>query len=355
MVNDIRDDLTHITADLFGKTYSIPVCSAVKAMDDDDYTMFTERGTVENTESNYAKKFSWAAKVCRRPETHERSDDQPVADLSKRTVEQKTGSDVGIKEAITRDSDAGSRQGDQVNPVTLSPSSAAQWLLAPQMAGKKGQKPLDGQTDSSPICIHDFPPASSGQAHKQDLADKATPAMKTFIDFFGFTHPNKGREMPVNYHVYQTEVPPIIFPDDDASVGELTANTHEMNIASETEILKRYHKSFRKKEVGECNQPGGRLLIHVPIAFGGDGICPNATFESTSSPVNVADSGAAANLRSNENYFVEYDDYSIVAPLSGAKSLRDPPPTDETDSVLAFTPIEMTIKGFHHSDNSVTH
>jgi hypothetical protein len=358
MVNDIRDDLTHITADLFGKTYSIPVCSAVKNMDEDEYTIFTERGTLENTDNNDAKKFSWAAKVCRHPETHVHSDDQAVAALSKRSVEQNEGTGLATNEAITRESDAGSRKGEVVNPVTLSPSSAKQWLLAPQMTGKKEHKLVDGQTDSSPICIHDFPPAASGEAHKYDLADKTAPAMKTLVEFFGFTNPSKGREMPVKYHVYQTEVPPIIFPDDDASVGDLTANTHEMNIASETEILNRYHKKIHKKELRERNQSAGLLLIPVPIAFGGDGICPAATFESTSSPViksgKGGESGAKANVPSNENYFVEYDDYSIVAPLSGAKSHRDPPPTDETDSALAFAPIEMTIKGFHHSDNSVT-
>ena len=146
------------------------------------------------------------------------------------------------------------------------------------------------------------------------------------------------------------DVPPVICSDDGASVGDLTANTHEINIASERNILERYRKKFQEQEKAGSS----RLMISVPIAFGGDGMCLGSTaIGSASSPIRVTSAGSNSIIdvknRTNENYFEEYDDYSIAAPVAGMMKGRDPPPTqdDSNDEAVSFNPVEMTITGYH--------
>ena len=333
MVNDVRDDMTTFTADFFGKSYSIPVCSAVKEMDYDDdyYTIITEGNTQNGDELTLTQTYSTLSE-------YKADGDEPV------TVKELM-SRKGSKPAST------DREAIEETPHQY-PASVKDWLLSPQKKEKKQKKPSEGQTNSSPRAIQDFPPPTTTKIQQGDIPARNAPAGKSFSEFFGFTTSTK--EIPVTYEPYQAEVPPIITPDEDASIGELTANTHEMNIASEAVILERYRKKFHDKQKRE-REPS-RMMI-LPVAFGGDGMCPGAT--AASSPIRVTSGGSNSmldgNVRSKENYFAEYDDISIVSPAGGDRlsPRRDPAPRlKEHETLLAFKPIELTITGYQ-SDNSM--
>lgn len=364
LMNDIRDDLTHVTADIFGRSYKIPVCSAVKGRDeyDDEYTLYTDRDTLNAAEKEGARYFSWIDKVCRRPKVYAGS---PLDQSHPTRSEQQGKSDgdnVLESKDVMKPASAGSKgsnsQAEATKTIPPPPASAAKdWLVSSQMPGKNQQDASRGQTDSSPRGIHDFPSGSTRALARQPaLPKKPAPLGKSFSEFFGFTHHQGERDPPAKSESLQADVPPVICPADDASVGDLTANTHEMNIASETKILERYQKKFQEQEIRERENAGStRLMIPVPIAFGGDGICLGSTHvASTSGPTRVTSGGSNSMIesktRTNENYFAEYDDYSIAAPsVAETKQGRDPPPTDDdvNDIAVASHPIEMTITGYH--------
>jgi hypothetical protein len=356
-MNDIRDDLTHVTADIFGRSYKIPVCSAVKDADEDEdeYTLFTERDTLNATEQEGAKDFSWTDKVCRRPRAYGGS----PCDKSgvKRSEQQgRSDGDNGLESKPIR---AGSKDPNaQAEATTAIPPSATKDMhFSSQMPSRNQPGSSRGHTDASPRGIHDFPSGTARALTLQPALPKnPSPLGKSFSDFFGFTHTQGDREPPAKSESLQADVPPVICPADDASVGDLTANTHEMNIASETKLLELYQKKFQEQELRQRDNAGStRLMIPVPIAFGGDGMCLGSTHVgSTSGPIRVTSGGSNSMIdnkaRTNENYFAEYDDYSIAAPSSpGTKQGRDPPPTnvDPNDVAVALSPIEMTITGFH--------
>lgn len=354
LVNDFRDDLTHVTADIFGRNYNIPVCSAIKALDeyDDDYTMFTERDTIGAGEGD--TDYSWTDHVCRRPQIYSGSPLNHCGAMRKAAAADKeTEGKEGMNPVSAHDKAAVSHE-EATKTIPLPPASAKDWVLSSRAPVKKHHGSSRGHTDSSPRGIHDFPPATPALARQPALPKKLSPVGKSISDFFGFTHPQGEREAPAKYEISRPDVPPVICPDDGASVGDLTANTHEMNIASEMNILERYRKKFHEQEVRERDGKAGsgRVLMSVPIAFGGAGMClGSTTIGSASSPIRVT--SAASNSivesknRANENYFQEYDDYSIAAP--GARQGRDPPPTDDdvNDLAVSFNPIEMTITGYH--------
>jgi hypothetical protein len=68
----------------------------------------------------------------------------------------------------------------------------------------------------------------------------------------------------LRYELYQMEVPPLIVPPglngDDLSIGDLTATTHEIHIASEATLLERARQKYR-----ECKPV--RMLVPLPVAF----------------------------------------------------------------------------------------
>ncbi len=107
----------------------------------------------------------------------------------------------------------------------------------------------------------------------------------------------------VDYTTYESEVPGMVIPGDVDSVGDLTAISHEFK------AKRKYSKKQEKK-------------IPLPVALGGSGLCSNIRvvddvedipFELTHSSSTL---GASVLSLSKENYFSEYDDYSIRRPRS---------------------------------------
>lgn len=317
LVHDIQDDMTHVTADFFGKSYSIPVCAAIRGNDDDDLTFLSAGDTMMDTE---------------------------------------TRADLDMNQTFSTLSDRGNHQANPSTPIKtpkrqtnrkerpLTPASAKDWLLSPNSSdGKKKKATTEAGTDTSPTAIRDFPPPAT----KKKQPEPEGMLGKSFSNFFNFTSAAT-QSAAVKYEPYQAEVPPLIIPDEDASVGDLTANTHEMNIASEAEILERYRKKFHAQSKTTRKQSRS-MLIPVPIAFGGTGMCPGVSVPSASSPIRVT-SGCSNSLLEagvvtrNENYFAEYDEFSL-APPRGAK-----PKVDEASP--EYKPIEMTITGYQASTDA---
>jgi len=370
MVHDFQDDMTHVTADFFGKSYAIPVCSAIRAMDDDDFTLQTEGDTLAGGKIHEKRVMEWTDKVCQ-------GQGPAVDDLDLSLTFSTLSDGQGAMTAgflSKQDSKGitvkGILQNEDIAPVTpekaskkkqvkpQSPASAKDWLLSPKEDEQKRKK---AASEASPTTIRNFPMASAKV--QQDVKANDDAVGKTFTDFFGFKK-DITPSIPVQYEPYQQEVPPVVIPEEDASVGELTANTHEMNIASEAQILERYRKKFHNQaaQAKRGRQPN-RMAIPVPVAFGGDGMCPGMTVQVASSPIRVTSGGSNSLLegaiKQRENYFAEYDDCSILSPDMGAKLV--PPPRSKEAPIreepeeyapLAFNkPIEMTIAGYQ-SDNS---
>jgi hypothetical protein len=317
MMHDFRDDLTYVTADLFGKAYSIPICSAVKDLTEDDITFYSENASF--LEDDERRKYSCGDKVCRRPNPSREGDD-------------KFSRVKAMKSKIVMNSEK-------------IPSSD------PILTTDDQKKNPENESDTSPKAIHELPITSEDQ-HPNKTSEN--PKGRPLPNFFSFPLGNKTRESSagLNSQFKQRKVPPVIVPSDETSVGDLTANSHEMRIAMENHPAL---GSMNHSRMGgsRSNSIASRLKLSVPVAFGGNGMCFSEPQLSKSlAPVgrangdNLDTSAIVIEEQLEENYFAEYDEYSI-----GAPRVRNPahPSIGSTDdeAILSSKPIEMTTTGFH--------
>jgi hypothetical protein len=367
MVHDFQDDMTHVTADFFGKSYRIPVCAAIRGVDGDDFTLVTEGDTLTEEKGKEKKVMELTDKVCRGEPDEELELSKTFSTLSDGRGDTTTGvaSKQGsrgttIKELLEKREvkvpstpEKGPKK-EVVPKDSPATQSATDWLLFP----KKGEQKLKKSTsEASPTTIYDFPPMEAAKP-QEDVKAKDTPVAKTFTDFFGFKR-EVASTTPVKYEPYQQEVPPVVIPDEEASVGELTANTFEANIASEAQILERYRKKFNKQAAQAKRGRMPHRMTGIPVAFGGDGMCPGMTVQVASSPIRVTSGGSNSLIegavKQRENYFAEYDDFSILSPASESKAAVSPSPRSketpiggepEKEEKLASKPTELKASAY---------
>mmetsp|Transcript_11098 Transcript_11098/g.12708 ORF Transcript_11098/g.12708 Transcript_11098/m.12708 type:complete len:1074 (+) Transcript_11098:192-3413(+) len=391
LVRNMKDDMTAISADFFGKSYHIPVCSAMKP--DDDYTLVTEEADTLPKEA-----FPWVDKVCNSSKKATASDAAstfPVIVPDKETLTKMgyTFSTLSDRDAIAPprivvseeleesvednndniNSTSKERRQDKAATTTVRKISSKKDTSIKQkttlvtklssnnsssQSNKHQQSSTTDQNFSSPTSIRAFPRSTSivqektkRGATQQQVAteiNKDGVVQKLFIDF-NSTVKNESSSDPLlpdktafKFEPYQqqlpcqqqqqqqqAQVPPVIIPrDETVSIGDLTANTLERNINSETRILDQYRRHFGISLGGGERGADPVLGLPVPVAFGGDGFCPGVRpLEVTSSPIRVTSEGNNLLLNTNinknrsitakrkkENYFSEYDEYVSLAP-----------------------------------------
>jgi hypothetical protein len=349
IVNDIRDEMTFVTADFFGRSYRVPLCSALKPRDDDDtLTLQTERDTRVHSKRDIP--VLCTDKICQpAPSSHDEVDVNETFS----TVSETDGNDIEKGPTTVK---------DILNAKENVPSSPEKARETREQETPTNQKHSpEIRTDSSPTGIHDFPGAKRSASGAADARESATSkkngsVSRALVDLF-FKKEALQSRVNVTYEPYEHEYPQVIMPGDDTSVGELTANTHELNIASEAKILEHYKQKFHA-EAKKTKSPS-RVAIPVPVAFGGDGMCGGVSVKVTSSPIRVASGGSNSLMDfqrqrpKNENYFAEYDDFSLLPPSKAALTKGQPaamsatpgPVSDSENSPLSYEPIEMTITG----------
>lgn len=365
ILKEIQDDMTHVTADFFGKSYKVPMCSAFVPQDDESL-MTMDQTQKEPRVSVFVGKIS--ERFCQGTTPKDDLDlsiNDTFSTLSDGPKIQEFTPATTVKDFL--------KQNPRTAAVKPPPAATGDMSIVgyevPAYAGNKtllesrsdGGELVDqhrteqdstekrSTTDVSPkTVLESIPNFSIRRGHAlmpvktppcSDYTDlekmmessppkpKRLKAPKSFVDIFN-CRVGKCSELDdgLRYEPYQTEVPPLVVPKavDDMSIGDLTATTHEMQIATDScllEIARRQYHNVDKQE----RKGAQRMKVPLPVAFGGDGICIGmgvCTGSTESGPFRVqSDDGNSIVMKRipdkhkaefhGENYFAEYEDQLV--------------------------------------------
>ena len=369
LLKDLQDDMTHVTADFMGKSYQVPICATFVPKDDDTLTTLDQTQTIKDQRDPrfaiFADRIS--EKFCRGMIPKDELDLSIVntfSTLSEGVLTQEFKKGSIMKEYLKKDLKTAALL------LRASPSLSANAMSivsyeAPlhqvkddreEARTERSDEKLDrcrikqdltekrSTTDASPKGVSELIPNFDSRRVYPSVASKSLPRVgyanlvammetpspkkmraarpKRFVDIFN-CQPTE-LDYALRYEPYQTEVPPLInpLPNDELSIGDLTATTHEMHIATEAKLLENARKVFNHVDRQE-RKGVSRMNVPLPVAFGGDGMCMGAvmsTSSTASSPLQVeSDDGNSLVMRRNfsketavskrENYFAEYDEF----------------------------------------------
>ena len=377
LLKDLQDDMTHVTADFLGKSYQVPICATFVPKDDDTLTTLDQ--TIKDQRDPrfaiFADKIS--EKFCRGMIPKEDLDLSIVntfSTLSEGVLTQEFKKGSIMKEYLKKDL----KTSKHLLRATPSPSESAMNIVsyeAPLYQAKdereearteRSDDKLDrnrikqdltekrSTTDASPKGVSELipnfdsqrghpsnpnkTPPRSGYANLVAMMEtpspkkKRTARPKSFVDIFN-CQPTE-LDYALRYEPYQTEVPPLInpLPNEEMSIGDLTATTHEMHIATEAKLLENARKVYNDVDRQE-RKGASRMTVPLPVAFGGDGMCMGvvmSTSSTASSPLRVeSDDGNSLVMKrifsketaisKRENYFAEYDEFIRVDSVTNKK------------------------------------
>jgi hypothetical protein len=384
ILTEMQDEMTHVTADFFGKSYKVPMCSTFVPKDDDSLTTM-DRTYKESTFKDprleaLANRVS--ERLCRGVMPKDDFDltiANTFSTLSEGLISAEFAPAVTVQEylkngpRVTKELTPAPKRGDMSivdyeEPVYTeneeSRSYGSKFRLDRYRNDDEELTEKRSTSDNSPKAVTELIPNFDMRREPPSLASKTPPGpgyarLEAMMESPSPKHKKRTPPMTpkrlvdimncrsvkcvelddaLRYEPYQTEVPPLIVPaganGDDLSVGDLTATTHEMHIASEARLLEKARKEYH--EVQRRERKPVRMLVPLPVAFGGDGLCigmgMGVGVDSTaSSPIRVqSDDGNSLVMRRDqskdtvghdrENYFAEYDELRPATPPKNAES-----------------------------------
>ena len=349
---DSREDMTHVTADFFGESYQIPLCRGVaKKEGDDSTTTFSEQSSASDErprimdfmngafcQSNGRSKqdlknTSTFSTLSENPPSAKGPTAKDVVVMKDEKIYSVEGSFLSDEAKMPKVPDEPSEVDDIMRivegkqTINRSPNDlGAQTQVTGEKTLSKEQK--NSATDISPKGVEDF----------EDIeADDATiPGGRIFqniSEMLQCSYPEFNGNGP-RYEPFEPKIPPVIIRSetDMVSVGELTATTHERNIASEEQasdarLLERARQMLNESKRNTKKERDAHKRIPIP-SCGGNGICSSMVRrDTTSSPIRLG---------------LE-DTFSI---LEGEKSQhaqeeRAVNPAVDKDDCTTFSPIEV--------------
>jgi hypothetical protein len=328
----VGDDLTHLTADFFGKSYHIPVCVGIakKEDDDDDSTTSYTEGNVmsgprianvlngewcqskgmESEEINFASTFSTL------------SEHDAVIETEKVTVSSTEKSDADDENCVTNEAKipvpGGWSEADEIMRIVRSKPSRS----LKDGAARKDVERFVAKTDVSPKGVVECLPVET----EAPTTPKAK-IVKNIAELFQCQPPqNLGPPGP-RYEPFEAQVPSIIIHSehDLLSVGELTATTHEQNIASEARLLDRARQIFNENPPQRVNiEQKEKRVKEISCVSGG--FCSHLVKHDTvSSPIRVTSHDSSSIVEghrshhSREKYITDCDESTTFSPVEVEK------------------------------------
>ena len=317
-IDKMQDDMTHVTADFFGKSYEIPMCATLAGKNDDMETITTNHSEDETAAPKIGQ---FADRLCRPMEAPTSDLDLSIkhtfstlSDISKRATT--------VRNYLSIDDDKKKKKAEEESKPELMERRQESYSAEEKVQGTPEKDTVrQSLSDSSPKAIEDFPRITlehkqGAFATEEQLEDAATgrPLAQSFSKVFHCrTSQSPVLEIETKYEPNTEDIPPLIIPSiDSASVGDLTAPSLDVRQGSEAQMLGEFRRKFHEQEA----RRRGRSLP-LPIAFGGSGVC---------SDVGKVDSPPRKPFRdraAKENYFEEYDDYSNMSPVARTGQERD--------------------------------
>lgn len=371
-----KDDSTHVTVDFFGRDVHIPMCSVIKARDDD--TLSATATTFMNGWTR-SQPTGFVDKLCRNRRDdaylcHDDDDEEEEESLSwitnmtdgTQSNKKKLSLKDYVRLSLTSNGSGGDPRSDSrtlnsllsneettvgedasyIEEVTVDEDGTV--VLETRegsdergASGVSSTKRSGGGSDRIEETSH--APALRNEGYSKRIADPLTanivpqqvpsdlrPSMSQhFQELFTCRTSSATLEDVVQYEPFVSDVPPVILHNDDTdtcSLGDLTANTHEKNINARHVDNSIFQSNTSSRS---AKKPTGSIssLSLVPVAFGGDGLCLGAAESATiSSPIPFDSRECNSLLSLNpsfENYFADYDDYSILSPEAKAQALAE--------------------------------
>jgi hypothetical protein len=288
----IDDEMTHVTADFFGKSVPIPVCSGLKFEEFDEDTNFSLRQN---------DTFSTLTML-----------------LPKHKLETSFGDRATLQ---------GTVEEDNVTKTSKSTEKGVEMRLHGPSSGTGNNKTTTAETANAFFAY--ISPNRDSPKGVEDFSEKDTQEEKTrststksisdrIVELFRCGPTDISRcDDAMSYK--EARVPVLVTSGDASSVGDLTAITHELRIDKQrtgTAVSKRY-----------------------PVACGGNGVCSSTNLVDDAAVLRGFDFqhfSSATKRSSKENYFSEYDEVSYVGHDTG------PQPRKKTDSGDARVKMSFT-------------
>jgi hypothetical protein len=171
------------------------------------------------------------------------------------------------------------------------------------------------RTEVSPKGVAEYAPA--------EAEAPTTPTAKIVKNISELFHCQSAQKIGPRYEPFQPHIPQeIIRSDHDlVSVGELTATTHEQNIAAEARLLEKARQIFSEKAANTNKRESrGRGVVCV-----GGGFCsPLIKRNTTSSPIRVTSEDSSSILEGHrshhsQNNFIDCDENTTFSPVEVEK------------------------------------
>jgi hypothetical protein len=358
-----NDDLTYVTADFFGRDVQIPTCSAIKPRDDE--TVSASTFTNGWTRGQHA---AFVDKLCRSSKGDLPDDDEEslswITNLTQGTQSKKK---LSLKDYVrlsltsnlrsdsqtlnslisTEDTTVDEEDASYIEEITVDEDGTAT-LEARETSEDRGASVNESSKLSDRIeeTVQSHAPAVRTEAYSKRIADPLStnippqqvpsdlrPSMSQhFAELFTCRTSSTTLDEVVKYEPFVSDVPPVILHNDDfdnASLGDLTANTHEKNINARIVRVDHSNNNNKSNKAGRKKRSANSSLVPLPVAFGGDGLCLGAGAAEhavISTPIAFDDRERNSILSLNpsfENYFADYDDYSILSPEAKAQALAE--------------------------------
>lgn len=305
------DERTHITAEVFGRSFKFPT---IEGLIRSDETAPSEK--TDSRDPRISRLFDSLCRVRQRSANFGTgfagtfstfSDNEKSKDELSRSMASFGPTIDADNEEYNHDCDDDANDEErEAAPVSPDPKSNEKGAV---VAGP----------EKSPTHVTNFPkPTGLVGEQEEDSAEKNVneetkiPAKerasvsRAFTQLFACRTSGGAGGYQIPAELDKEEVPPVIIPAEsqDMSLGDLTATTHELQLAAESSDRKDYRREAQ-------NRLAANLQVPMPVAFGGEGLC---ALNTSSSPIDFMSSRESSGITdhrrdSDEDYFAEYDDH----------------------------------------------